>query len=777
MGIFDKLFGSSKETEDNSLVQSPGTDQSAGLASLSLLDQSLNAGSQTVQATVGKRQEEVMGRMSEDQKSVFENYSDEEKQSYREKTSRMSDEDVDKFNILNLTNFDTLLGSVMTGGKEHAKKQAEAQANEVSLKLFGYYGGTFMRLKSSSVGYELRVLIKNKAREWAREQVDEEYNKRVAALPDTEDKAIKTEELDMRKMYLKAHLYSEIKENLMAKIETEAKNLSTDTRNAFASQLEQGVKAESVDKFKVFFNARMKSNKKLPSDEKIETSRREAIEDTFKSKEAIGDTAFSGIKSEVMAYTNTKGHERLADVITTMGGTMDGKKADLSNISGDSAVDYLYGGEAEDSNFASAMEEKRNSITEKMSNNEIVSPDLNKGLTKYSMFVMNTVPIDGDTAEASATIKIPVYEGVTLNFSVGGESEREKKYVSSKVNIGIGASGDVGIANLTGEIGGFIETKAATPENMGSLISYVMYRKARESSIMPTDLTNAIWGMGNKTGEGRFKEAETFGAMAEKRLFGAGADDENMAMHGGYGKLSAEIGDMDKGLGGEIEVEGSVGREYSKASFEEGHAGAGRLGCVGEYRRFGQKSKGDLMESVSFEAAIGGLGLKGTAGAELKFRGTSFEEFAISGSGEFMVPVDFTGGAAVGIISTAIGDVLSNFKKIKGASDRVLRNRNIPPSEANYDNDFQQNVEKAQVGTEKVAQYLVTGVQGFTGGVLGAQSGIRLTFEYSKSAGEAGDLSISLDNVQTLGLDLEVFEFEVEKTHRIAKWSTGEGWE
>lgn len=775
MGLRSFFGMSSKTSDDSSLVKSPGSSGSE-------TEGGQQTASQSPQTATDESSDfdlvDITDGMSEDQEAVYETYNEDQQIDYRDKTSRMSDENIENYNALNLVNYDVLLSSVMSGGQRVARALSKDEANEVSLKLFGYYGGTFGRYKSSSLGYKLRDVIKEQARVWARKQVDEEFQEKAAEVSGAQDEAVKVEELEIRKRYLNAFLYQNIKDELEKKIKKEADDLAVATETHFGNDLDTAVKNKAVADYKSYFSARMKKNSKLSGQDKINTSRIETMEYIAKTKESIGSTVYNTHKSELRRYTTESGQQRRDAIIVAIGGTISSGKPDFSqmNTDGLKAAEYLYSDGTSSDEGVASIEEKRQEITAKMSNNEIVSPDISNGLTRYSMFIMNTVPADGDKADASATIKIPVYQGVSLNFSIGGENEREKQYVTSKVNIGIGASGDVGIANITGEIGGFIETKAKTPENMATLISYVMYRKARESSIFPTDLTNVIWGMGGRTGDSKFKEAETFGAMAEKRLFGEGSDEENSATHGGYGKLSVELGDMDKGLGGEIEVEGTAGREYSQESFKEGHSGAGRLGRVGAYQRFGQKSKGDRVETISIEGAIGGLGLKGTAGASVKFRGTTFEEFSISGSGSFMIPMDFTGGLAVGMLSQAIGDLLVNYTKIKKGTDRILASRNVDPTESNFDNDFQNNVEKAQAGSELALSYVALATTGLTDS-FGASQGIQLSFDYTKSSGEPGEFSISLETLKSLGIDLEVFEMEINKTSRIAKWSTGSGWE
>lgn len=728
----------------------------------------------TVASSAGKAKKDVTDRMDDDQKAMFENLTDESQDAYRRRTSRMNDEDVDKYNLIYLTDYDLMLGSVMDGGRRTAKDLAKGISKEASLRIFGYYGGTIMHHKSGSLGYKMRESIKNYARSWAQEQVDDEFDKKVADIGNVPDRQLKIEELEMRKLYLKAHLYKSIKEDLVKKLESEADSISDGAVEEHGSKIDTYVRRVAIFHFKSNLRTMLKKNKKMSHAEKLKTSKLEALMETFKSKDDIGSTACDVAENYIMEYTKSKSFDRQEKIIQEMTYVMDQGKSTYKGVTNESAVNYLYGDESEEKEGEKKLDDKRRMISQKMSNNEIMAPDLNRGLKYFSMFAMNNVPKNGDTATASTSIKVPVSPGVSLKFKVGGESEREGQYVTSKVNVGIGASGDVGIANLSGEIGGFIQAKAKTPENMATLISYVMYRKARESKVMPHKLTDTIWGMGNRTGEGKYKEAETFGAMAEKRLFGQGADEENKVVRGEYAKLAAELGDMDEGLGGELSLKGSLGRAYSKSSFEQGHSGENRLGRVGDYKRFGQKTKGDLTEAIVFEAAIGGLNMKGTATAELKLQGKNFKEFTISGSGQYLAHGGFDGEEAVTSAVTAIGDILANLKKIKGVTDKVIRKKNVK-SVGNYDNDFQKNIEKAQVGSEKIAQHIVTGVQGQTAGVLSAQSGFKITFSYTKSKGEAGEFSIALDNVQSVGVSAGVFKAEVEKTHRIVKWSSKDG--
>lgn len=713
-------------------------------------------------------------RMDVDQKSVYDTFSDKEKEAYKKRISGMKDDEVDTYNVMNLTDFDLMLGTVIDGSRQSAKSMAKTNTKLKALEEFGYYGGVLMRYKSERSGYKMREVIKNYARAWAKDEVDKEFDKRKSALGQGSSNKLKVEELEMRRLYLNAYLYKAIKLDLLQKLDDEAETVTADTMSVFGGLLDDCVRQVAIDDFKFNFKDMLEKNKALSPEEKLNVSKIEAMKKTFESKVPIANMAYQIMRDDILKYTSIKSMMREDKINHDLTHVMDKGKEKHKGVTKESAVDYLYGDESEQVSGEKKIEDQRRLISEKMSNNEITTPDLNKGLKYYAMFAMNNVPKDGDTASAATVIKVPVSAGVALKFKVGGENEREGEYVSSKANVGVAVSGDIGISSLSGEIGGFIQAKAKTPENMAMLISYVMYRKARESKVVPHQLTDAVWGMGNITGQSKYNEAESFGAAAEKQLFGANADDENKAVHGEYAKFSAELGLLDGDLGVEASIKASAARTYSKSSFEKGHAGENRLGRVEDYKRFGQDTKGDLGEAIVFEGGISGLNLKGSFGAEMKLAGKTLKEFTLSGSAQYMVHSDYDGGEAVTGVMTAIGDILSNLKKIKTTTDKVLHKKNVQ-TKGNYDNDFQKKIEMAQVGSEKIAQHVMIGVQRQTDGGIASQSGFKISFAYTKNIGGEGEVTISLDNVQTLGVDLKVIKTEIEKTHRIVKWSSNDG--
>jgi len=145
---------------------------------------------------------------------------------------------------------------------------------------------------------------------------------------------------------------------------------------------------------------------------------------------------------------------------------------------------------------------------------------------KLSPLISAAAPTSGDTAEVEVEVKIPCEPtGVGyLGFRVKAQIERLKKQ-AMKLRFELAFVGGAKIANVAevgGELGVYLESQGATPEKALELISYGLYRRVRESKVIPRELGNFIWadrapasaGTARKVGaEGRERELQEAGRL------------------------------------------------------------------------------------------------------------------------------------------------------------------------------------------------------------------------------------------------------------------------
>jgi hypothetical protein len=186
------------------------------------------------------------------------------------------------------------------------------------------------------------------------------------------------------------------------------------------------------------------------------------------------------------------------------------------------------------------------------------------------------VPDAGDLVEIDALFRIPVPTAppffVTLHFvgsaeRAGGAGAKNENLVTLKMELLVGAGGNVGVAKLMGEIGGYVESCGAGAEGAFEQISYAIYRRFRESSAIPAGIPNYIWGNGGDTAKGlgiskedaQRLEAEEWALGVEKRMVDSDLEkDENTGAVTGIGKGAYVEGGLK--VGGAADISNGAGK-------------------------------------------------------------------------------------------------------------------------------------------------------------------------------------------------------------------------
>lgn len=184
-------------------------------------------------------------------------------------------------------------------------------------------------------------------------------------------------------------------------------------------------------------------------------------------------------------------------------------------------------------------------------------------------------PASGDTGEIEIAVKVPVDpSGVGyLGFRIKASVERlKKKAMKMRFELAVVGGAKIGnVAEIGGELGMYLEAQGGTPEKALELISYGVYRRFRESKVLPREMANFIWG-GSATAVG-WNRSEKWAAKVEKEnfkdksTFTPGDSDESGAYveTGGFAGVKAK-----GGIGGVVDAEGggqfSTGQKYDHDS-------------------------------------------------------------------------------------------------------------------------------------------------------------------------------------------------------------------
>ncbi len=205
-------------------------------------------------------------------------------------------------------------------------------------------------------------------------------------------------------------------------------------------------------------------------------------------------------------------------------------------------------------------------------------------------------------------------EGATIPWFVGGrinlEAEaKESNEFKAKFKGAFRTGPKFAAVKLALELGVQLEAQAQSPEEVSKLFDYGLYRRFRESDVIPRGVTNALWG-GNK-GTFGYMNAEMWAAGVEQDVFNTDKNKEKAYVDlGGYGALR---GNAKFGFG-KLEGEGFMyrGRKYTKHTLDT-TKGVGTTQYVkhGAQKKAGQGSRRyELGAKVQVKPFEGDLKLK-----------------------------------------------------------------------------------------------------------------------------------------------------------------------
>ena len=260
--------------------------------------------------------------------------------------------------------------------------------------------------------------------------------------------------------------------------------------------------------------------------------------------------------------------------------------------------------------------------------------DPSSTLAKLGALVEMAVPNAGDASEIEVAFRWPVepsgiaFVGGTLRLkaenssppgSSAGAQGAKNILARMEVVFTVGAQG-MNVGKIQAELGGYIESSAKTGRECMVLMSYLLFRKFRESYVVPRGATNYLWG--GRTGKFGALKAEKWGKQVETDVFG---ENEGAYVQSGLvGGVSgdAELGNDQIGAGIGGKIRGGTGTRYDTESIE---SVKGALGAANKKRKESnitstQKQLGRGVRFFEFEVE-GNVGpFKGATGIKLQWQ-------------------------------------------------------------------------------------------------------------------------------------------------------------
>ncbi|MCT4604676.1 MAG: hypothetical protein N4A64_01020 [Marinisporobacter sp.] len=692
-----------------------------------------------------------------------------------------------------------LLKDEMSTAKKACSDDCIKNAEEAAKKKFGYFGGAIGKYKSDDVGYQFRSHLKEKTRDWTRHQVDTEYSNytsekisevdKNSKLSDEEKNTQKLnliDEMSQRKIFLKDELYKDGKSDVEARLQNESQKAIKRAYTETIKSCEEIIKEQMIQKFKSNFIEIYMGFGEVSNYWGLKAATARTIEHIKAKASSIGKNAYKAGSKELLEKASKDAQMKRDEIIKGLGGQVKDGKLSFDQVQKDdykAVEEFIYEKDANAalSNGIKQGGDVKKQISDKIRSGEIVAPNVNKGFKAFASAAVMAVPEKGDTASAEGIIRIPVAPAAYVSIKITGEVERDfKDYVTANLSLGFGGGGTAGIATLHGELGGFIEVSGKSSDNLAKLMSYALYRKARESRVIPHGLTDKMWGMGNKSGETKYNEAEAYGSQLEAQLFGKGADADNAAKIGAYGKLSAEIGDMSSGLGGAVEFSSAIASEYSKASFDEG-AGKGRLGKMEKYKLGGQDAKGDQVEKLGFEGKIGGGIAEGLLNAEIELRGKDVEAVTIKGKGTLKGTAGKLGDDAAKVGVKLTMDIMQALKttgtNVVGLGKVADKKKRIGSDMTLVASDLGMNIKEILDNKDEFGKMIgnyYDPLSGEENAIASAASALSFGITYKWEPGSKGKLTFALTSSKKVALDAYVAGVEMKKGRNLFRWTSGE---
>ena len=257
-------------------------------------------------------------------------------------------------------------------------------------------------------------------------------------------------------------------------------------------------------------------------------------------------------------------------------------------------------------------------------------------LERIGFLLDASVPTDGDSSEFELEFKIPC-DPSGVGF-VGGilrmDAERDDGFVKARAEILVTGGANVGIAEIKGGLGGYIESSAKDSAKVMKLVSYGMYRRLRESNV-PAEVSNFIWG--GQSGDYGQKKADQWSRDVESQMWGDKKDlggateedyfDNTYVETGGVAEVGAKLDLEVAELG--VGAKYTEGLRYDKKSLDARKGGAGKANAksdgmftknvASKFGRGAEKRLGRTMRNLELTAEASAGPFDGSLSLSLGF--------------------------------------------------------------------------------------------------------------------------------------------------------------
>ena len=163
------------------------------------------------------------------------------------------------------------------------------------------------------------------------------------------------------------------------------------------------------------------------------------------------------------------------------------------------------------------------------------------------------------------TVDVPLGQtGGTLGFHINANVQRGADgLVKFGALVGVTGGYGYGIFSVKGELDGYIEAQAKSSNEVMRLFSFMLYRRARESKVLPHGFADLVWG--GASGVVGYRRAERWAGKVEKDIF-TGTTPDTYVESGVKAGVQGSAGDPFGLIGAQAQLQGSTGRRYDVQS-------------------------------------------------------------------------------------------------------------------------------------------------------------------------------------------------------------------
>lgn len=140
---------------------------------------------------------------------------------------------------------------------------------------------------------------------------------------------------------------------------------------------------------------------------------------------------------------------------------------------------------------------RQSSLTDQVLAQTVTLPSLTPFMSLVGAIIDRSVQHNGDEITLDHSVRIPVSHGAFVGLRAVGKASRDHDATRAGMTFSFTGGWDAAIARAMAGLGGYL-TMTSNRGGHGAMemASYTLYRRFRESRLVPADLTSTLWGMG-----------------------------------------------------------------------------------------------------------------------------------------------------------------------------------------------------------------------------------------------------------------------------------------